>query len=525
MKEKLINFGKKFSNVSVKLLFILAGIILIFIFLFSLSFTGKFYNKLYNYTESMGIERDNILINGAFVVIAIFLIYFIYKKILSKINSKVLLAISIIIVGLVGLFWVNYLKVEPTADQKMVYEFSEKFLEKDYSILNKGQYLFLHPLQLGIIVLLCGVYKIFNISSPLVFQNLNIIFVILSNILLYKIANILYKNENTNKILLFLFMLFIILPMLSVLVYGNIIGLMFSLLSIYFVLKYFENRKIRYMFLSPITMMIAIAFKENCKIILIAICIILFLDFLNEHKKGAILGIVLMITLGEIIYPAIFFIFGKISKKEINKGVPMSLYIAMGMAERADRASGWYNIDFNVENMYIQSDYDEEKSNKIAKDKIKERLNFFVKNPKDFVLYYGEKVATTWLDPTYQTLWVSTAANDASRELRDYYSDKPLISNILDGQIRKVIVRYLDVLEVIIFLSSSIFVIWSIKTKNMNYKNVILILTFIGGFFFHIIWETKSLYALTYYYLLLPTAAGGLNLILDYISKKFKCKN
>ena len=147
MKEKLINFGKKFSNVSVKLLFILAGIILIFIFLFSLSFTGKFYNKLYNYTESMGIERDNILINGAFVVIAIFLIYFIYKKILSKINSKVLLAISIIIVGLVGLFWVNYLKVEPTADQKMVYEFSEKFLEKDYSILNKGQYLFLHPLQ------------------------------------------------------------------------------------------------------------------------------------------------------------------------------------------------------------------------------------------------------------------------------------------------------------------------------------------------------------------------------------------
>jgi len=38
----------------------------------------------------------------------------------------------------------------------------------------------------------------------------------------------------------------------------------------------------------------------------------------------------------------------------------------------------------------------------------------------------------------------------------------------------------------------------------------LLPLIFIGGLAFHLIWETKAIYVIQYYYLLLPYAADGI---------------
>ena len=54
-------------------------------------------------------------------------------------------------------------------------------------------------------------------------------------------------------------------------------------------------------------------------------------------------------------------------------------------------------------------------------------------------------------------------------------------------------------------------------------QNVLLPVIFIGGFLFHIIWETKAIYVLQYYYLLLPFSAYGIWIIENGQSGRLFC--
>ncbi len=49
-------------------------------------------------------------------------------------------------------------------------------------------------------------------------------------------------------------------------VYGNINGLTFGLIALYFTLKYLENKKKRYLVITAISMAISIALKSNYNI-------------------------------------------------------------------------------------------------------------------------------------------------------------------------------------------------------------------------------------------------------------------
>lgn len=55
---------------------------------------------------------------------------------------------------------------------------------------------------------------------------------------------------------------------------------------------------------------------------------------------------------------------------------------------------------------------------------------------------------------------------------------------------------------------------------------MLLPLIFLGGFTFHLIWETKAIYVLQYFYLLVPYAAFGIYqmfiTIECFIENKFK---
>jgi hypothetical protein len=128
------------------------------------------------------------------------------------------------------------------------------------------------------------------------------------------------------------------MPIASVLVYGNIIGLVFALLSIFFLLKYLDGRKNRYLILIPFVMLISIIVKANYEIVLIAIILILFLDFLKEFKIRNIAIIILAIVLVKFSNPVLYKIAEKQSNIEVNEGTPMIAYVAMGMYEPVDRS-------------------------------------------------------------------------------------------------------------------------------------------------------------------------------------------
>ena len=59
-----------------------------------------------------------------------------------------------------------------------------------------------------------------------------------------------------------------------------------------------------------------------------------------------------------------------------------------------------------------------------------------------------------------------------------------------------------------------------VEFKKPNIEKLSLILMVIGGFTFHLLWETKAYYVLPYYLLLVPYAANGLQIGFEKIKKQ-----
>lgn len=59
----------------------------------------------------------------------------------------------------------------------------------------------------------------------------------------------------------------------------------------------------------------------------------------------------------------------------------------------------------------------------------------------------------------------------------------------------------------------------------MGYQQFIIALIFLGGFAYHLMSETKALYVIPYYFMLLVYAAAQLHQIFEWLDKKLKLKN
>lgn len=194
----------------------------------------------------------------------------------------------------------------------------------------------------------------------------------------------------------------------------------------------------------------------------------------------------------------------------------MITYIAMSIQEPITHNSGWYHDVRTVETIYPGNNFEKQATINESKEIIKERLQEFYNNPKIAQQFYLDKIASTWLEPAYQTLWWSEPANaydSFPEDYINYISNNKILLSILHGKLHIVLLKYLDVVEIMVFSMTLISIFVGIKNKKINYQNVIFILIFIGGFLFHIIWETKCIYVIPYYIMLLPSASNGIEQI------------
>lgn len=128
-----------------------------------------------------------------------------------------------------------------------------------------------------------------------------------------------------------------------------------------------------------------------------------------------------------------------------------------------------------------------------------------------------EKIGITWLEPTFQTIWINEPAEIFNKIPESMKSNKILIS-FFDGKISKAYIEYNNIYQIVIYIAAGICLIAVFKKPSI--EKLSLILMVIGGFLFHLLWETKAYYVLTFYILLLPYAANGLQIGFEKIKKQ-----
>lgn len=349
-------------------------------------------------------------------------------------------------------------------------------------------------------------------------QTLNIIYSSVNGVLLYLICKNIFKEEKVQKLsLIFITFFSLYWAFFNTHIYGNIPGLTFALLAVLFTTRYLDNKKFYNLPIIGAFLTIAYLLKSNYEIFLCSIIITILLNIINTKKAKDLLGVILIIVMVFGSKTLIYKISEKAFGYSLDTGVPMTAYIYMGISEPDTLAAGWYNS--KVEEIYKNSGYNTEEATKITNDLLKKRIEELKNDPEYTVNYFYSKFQTTWLNPTFQTLWCSLP-NSLMNEDADYgtrISSNPLIEDVLCGDIYIKIENLMDLFENTIFIFAGIGLIFLLAKFDL--KNIILPLTFLGGLLFHLIWETKSIYVIQYFFVLLPVAAFGMYKIFEFIDK------
>lgn len=520
-KEKIFQNIQKFIS---KYLLLIIAIVVLIIGVLSVFVTAYFTGTFDKPVEKTNYRFENPIYLISMISVGVGILYFI-QKIAKKINTSLIFIALIIVIIFMQFKWVNKIKFIPISDQLSVIFLANDLNSGNYDTFKSNtSYFGTYPFQSGFIYYVAEVFKHLDKNSNLFLQQLNIWFSAISLLIMYGIICSLFKSKKVRIIGVFLLAAFsMYFLFFNVHVYGNIPGLTFSMLAIFCIIRYLKDNKIIYIGIASIAISIAILLKSNYNIFLCGIILTLFLEFLKNRKFKTLCSII-VITCTYVLLSCCFKCnFEKTIGGKMPEGIPMINYIYMGMEKPLDKSCGWYtqgSVDLLTDN-----NYDLDKTKKEAIRKIKLRSEELVRSPNEFIHYYSDKIASTWLNPTYQVIWCNYPGIQLqiNSEYKTYIENSPRIQSILSGHLFKLEEKYFDALQSVIFLFGAIG-IFSLYKKNKT-ENILLPIIFLGGFVFHIFWETKSVYVLQYYFLLVPYSSYGLYVFYKNLEDKFKKKD
>ncbi|MDU7074834.1 MAG: beta-carotene 15,15'-monooxygenase [Streptococcus peroris] len=500
---------KKITNIFYGVVFYLTSAILSLLILSSLFFTV--------YIPLSIKEKIEFYNSTWYFPIVIFLFVFVLfksKKLVEKFSSNKLFLILSVTYLIVGIFLIYRLVGGLRADAYYVYQAAKEFNSGVFdSLTNKGGYLYIYPHQLGLTSLERIYVSLYD--NEKMFYFINLLFILGTNFYLSKISLKLFKSQLVTNYSIILSFLFFPHFFFLTFVYGTIPGLFLMVFGYYHLLKYNETSRYYNVLLSILSFALACLIRNNFYIFVIAIILIQIFSFLENIKwRKVIITSLIVISIPTSSYLLKKY-YQNVTHNPIPQGVPMISFVTMGTQDNPNvpTLGGWWD-GYNT-SVLVENDFDQSKAVQQAKSDLKENLRTFYKQPKYALKFFYKKILSTWLEPTFQSIWTGPLTEKGniqnSRILKSIYEEKSGYYFLNS---------FGKVFTVSIYLLALIAVIYYIISKKFSVFELFTIIFFLGGFFFHLLWETKSQYVFIYVLLLIPTAANGLDKITSILYKK-----
>lgn len=481
---------------------------------FSLFYTAYFTTQ---YEEIPYEKRDIILVVLLICAGLAFLMYQVSEWILRKGDNRekyirILLLVVLVYTACFGIVWVFGARCIPVGDQASVCTAAEGFRNGDYSMLTRDsyeKYLFIHPHQLGLTALIELIFAIFGNGNFLAFELLNCLGVTICVYSGYRITCLLTEDRRAWIYDLLLSAACFPLLFYVTFVYGEIPSITCSLLAVWMFLAYQKKEKVKYLVGCCAACSLACLIRNNSLILLIAFVCILFVIGIGKRKWKAWLaaGVLILSLLAS--RWALRTIYEQRADLKLNEGAPMILYIAMGM-QKGEGAPGWSN-GYILHAYWGEAEFDGALATRIAKQDIQASMAGFRADPLYAARFYQEKFTSQWNDPTYEC-FAMTHINGWER--------CGVVNSMYDGKLHALMTWLMNQYQSLIFIGVFLWLIYSFWRKK-ELEDRVLLITIIGGFLFHMIWEAKGRYILPYFVMMLPMAAIGVAELTERV-KKFR---
>ena len=468
--------------------------------------------------QKMIIEGEKIIPLIISLVVFFALGYFLLQAV-SRWRIETFFLLVLIVHALMGTALVFFGRSAPGGDSASVYNMAIQLSEKDLSFIgDPNSYLSFYPQQIGLTVFLAGILKVIKLI-PFEFSPHHLIklfYVALNCVTItfgYLSVKEIWRSKRVSAAFLYLSIFNLPFIMYSSFIYGEIPSLTAMSVAVYF-LCLLERKKgvpVLNIILSVVFTAVSVFVRKNSLIFMIAAVIVLVLLFMGKRKKEYVITAVAAFLASIVILPVTLNYYELEVKEDVDSGVTMYSYLAMGMQDTSSRGPGWYN-GFNFDT-YKNTGMDKKEANKISSEVIKERMDYFKENPKECFAFYRDKFLTQWTDPTLASCQATYT---------DFGGRAKFIQKIYDGDYNKFYVFVCNVFQNVIYIGVFI---WSLnnfrkmvsKGKKENFVlTYVGIITVIGGFFFHMMWEANSRYIFPYAMMLIPYAAFGYGNLMEH---------
>lgn len=423
--------------------------------------------------------------------------------------------------GLAGffcLFFTWIVKGQPTNDAAALNGIINAFAEGDFRDLTENGYLCIYPFQIGYVF--CGqiLAGIFGRDCFPVYWALNILSILITLGLLWRMTEELSEEREAVGIAAFLSGGMFCLFLYASFIYGDIWSLAPQTAALYYEIRYLKKEKFHHGVLAAFWIAAAVMLKTNAYIAVVAMGILLLLQAMvnlgeAQYRKAAekLFLLILAILLSKGISDGIGKYYAHAAGLEqMPSGTTALAYAAMGMQE-GDNTYGWYN-GFNA-NTLKEHDFDKEAVNRVSREAIRESLQYFREHPRYAVKFYLLKYLSQWND--------STCVSMREYELtgRHGTGQPAVLQSVIFGRTGRILQWKMDVEHGLLYMMAVFFAVtYLLKGKN-NWAAALLALYILGGMIFHQLWEGSGRYAMRYYIYLLPMAAAGMNTLLTQKKK------
>lgn len=404
----------------------------------------------------------------------------------------------------IAVWWIGLAKTDIIGDQRSLYYLARELLEGELTETERI-YLQMYPHQAGMVLLMEAVLLIAG-GNYMAFKYVNVLgmvgCVIAGYLLIKELTD---RKEDTGKAKIFYLLLMLgCLPLYIYcsFTYNDIIALTFGMAACVAFLRFLKTGGRRAWIGMTVCITIAVILRSNFYILLLAfLCIWCIADLSAKRWKrlAYILPLLLCLLVCKKIPLKVSEMQGNVT---LEKGMPFSLWIAMGMQE-GDREAGWWN-DYSEDTYMAALEQDEvyasEIADETAKNSIRNSIRVFRENPGYALDFYRRKIFSQWNEPSYECYFYTNSREEERSALGD---------DLYKGNRRLATDKYINGYQSFIFLGAILFMLGGVFQKR-RITQYILFVAILGGFLFHILWEAKSRYILPYFILMIPMAAAGL---------------
>lgn len=428
------------------------------------------------------------------------LFYLVCRCLAGLSNSQLFLTLSLLYL-LMGVVLLVCLPLQLRDDAASVYHAARLLNEGNMEALQSGSYLSRYPHQLGLVTLERVLLQLPQAGVwTLLLANLLAILGI--NYANWQISEQLFQNKNVSWYTILA--LFAFLPQFFNLffVYGLSYSLCAASFGLLYLSRYRQHPTIKYALLASSCLALSYWIRNNNSILLIAVSLVIVLEYLLYQKRHSLIIMVSMLVLSIGLNKATMFYYEQVS------GVPLApnpkiTWVAMGLQDTQTevRQGGWYNK--YVRQIYDRFEGDSDQIEQLAKSEIAHRLEVFAADKAYALRFFATKFLTTWTESTFQSIW-SGPSKLKQGEIRGRF----LESLYRGGLVYRLFYHYTHAYLLLLYLGAFLFLCMASPDKRppfMYYAYVYLA----GGILFHLLWETKSQYAYPYVLLLIPFAVKG----------------